>query len=66
VPGDAVLHTRFGQGVVIEVEGEDEDARATICFPDHGEKRFLLALSPLERAAVAEASPEVTDLPTAR
>jgi DNA helicase-2/ATP-dependent DNA helicase PcrA len=49
VPGDAVVHTRFGQGVVIEVEGEGDDARATICFPDHGEKRFLLALSPLAR-----------------
>ncbi len=49
VPGDAVVHTRFGQGVVLEVEGEGDDARATICFPDHGEKRFLLALSPLQR-----------------
>jgi DNA helicase-2/ATP-dependent DNA helicase PcrA len=49
VPGDAVVHTRFGQGVVLEVEGEGDDARATICFPDHGEKRFLLALSPLRR-----------------
>jgi DNA helicase-2/ATP-dependent DNA helicase PcrA len=49
VPGDAVVHSRFGQGVVVEVEGEGGDARATICFPDHGEKRFILALSPLER-----------------
>ena len=49
-PGDAVLHARFGEGVVVEVEGEGEDARATICFPGHGEKRFLLALSPIERA----------------
>jgi DNA helicase-2/ATP-dependent DNA helicase PcrA len=49
VPGDAVVHARFGEGVVIEVEGEGDDARAKICFPDHGEKRFLLALSPLAR-----------------
>jgi DNA helicase-2/ATP-dependent DNA helicase PcrA len=55
VPGDAVLHARFGEGVVIEVEGEGEDARATICFPKHGEKRFLLALSPLERPPAAGA-----------
>ena len=48
-PGDAVVHARYGQGVVVEVLGEGADARATICFPDHGEKRFLLALSPLER-----------------
>ncbi len=39
------------RGSCVEVEGEGEDARATICFPDHGEKRFLLALSPLERPA---------------
>ena len=51
LPGDAVVHTRFGQGVVVEVQGEGEDARATIRFPEHGEKRFLLALSPIARAA---------------
>jgi DNA helicase-2/ATP-dependent DNA helicase PcrA len=50
-PGEAVEHSRFGQGVVVEVEGEGEDARATICFPDYGEKRFILALSPLKRPA---------------
>jgi DNA helicase-2/ATP-dependent DNA helicase PcrA len=44
-----VVHTRFGQGVVVEVQGEGEDARATIRFMEHGEKRFLLALSPIER-----------------
>jgi DNA helicase-2/ATP-dependent DNA helicase PcrA len=59
VPGDAVVHTRFGQGVVIEVQGAGEDARATICFPTHGEKRFLLALSPIER--VAQVAGEPTD-----
>jgi len=52
VPGDSVLHARFGEGVVTEVEGEGEDARATISFPGHGEKRFLLALSPIERVPV--------------
>ena len=31
--------------------------RATICFPDHGEKRFLLALSPLERPGSASGGP---------
>ncbi|MGA3353490.1 MAG: UvrD-helicase domain-containing protein [Acidimicrobiales bacterium] len=57
VPGDAVVHARFGQGVVIEVEGEGEDARATICFPKQGEKRFLLALSPLERPGPPPSEP---------
>ena len=53
-PGDAVVHARFGLGVVVEVQGAGEDARAAICFPEHGEKRFLLALSPIERPPVGE------------
>ena len=48
-PGEVVVHARFGRGVVLEVEGEGDDARATIRFPDKGDKRFLVALSPLER-----------------
>ncbi len=48
--GDSVVHARFGKGVVVEVEGEGADARATIRFPDKGDKRFLLALSPIERS----------------
>ncbi len=54
VPGDAVVHARFGQGVVTEVQGEGEDARAAIRFREHGEKRFLLALSPIERPPAGE------------
>ena len=53
-PGDAVVHARFGQGVVVAVQGEGEDARATIRFREHGEKRFLLALSPIERPPAGE------------
>ncbi len=34
---------------MLEVEGEGDDARAKIRFADVGDKRFLLALSPLER-----------------
>jgi len=53
-PGDAVVHARFGLGVVVDVQGQGEDARAAIRFPEHGEKRFLLALSPIERPPVGE------------
>jgi len=48
--GDAVVHARFGKGVVVDLEGEGADARATIRFPGKGDKRFLLALSPIERS----------------
>ncbi len=48
--GDAVVHGRYGEGVVIEVSGEGADAEATIRFPGAGEKRFSLHLTPLKRA----------------
>ena len=48
--GDAVVHARYGEGVVIEVSGEGADAEATIRFPGAGEKRFSLHLTPLKRA----------------
>jgi hypothetical protein len=51
--------------VVVEVLGEGADARATICFPDHGEKRFLLALSPLERPQAGAGSSQA-GVPTDR
>jgi DNA helicase-2/ATP-dependent DNA helicase PcrA len=48
--GDAVVHARYGEGVVIEAGGEGADAEATIRFPGAGEKRFSLHLTPLKRA----------------
>ncbi|HLI43629.1 MAG TPA: UvrD-helicase domain-containing protein [Acidimicrobiales bacterium] len=48
-PGDAVVHDRFGAGVVTHVEGEGEEARAEVRFSERGVKRFLLALTPLRR-----------------
>ena len=48
-PGDAVVHRRFGAGVVTHVEGEGLDARAEVRFSDYGVKRFLLAHTPLTR-----------------
>ncbi|HTT92124.1 MAG TPA: UvrD-helicase domain-containing protein, partial [Acidimicrobiales bacterium] len=48
--GDAVVHARYGEGVVIETSGEGPDAEATIRFPSVGEKRFSLHLTPLKRA----------------
>ena len=48
--GDGVVHGRYGEGVVLEVNGEGADAEATIRFPGVGEKRFSLHLTPLKRA----------------
>ena len=47
--GDDVVHGKWGEGVVLEVMGEGESAEALIRFPSVGEKRLLLAWSPLKR-----------------
>ena len=48
--GELVVHGRYGEGTVIEVNGDGTDAEATIRFPGMGEKRFSLHLTPLKRA----------------
>jgi ATP-dependent DNA helicase UvrD/PcrA len=48
--GELIVHGRYGEGVVIDVNGEGADAEATIRFPGVGEKRFSLHLTPLKRA----------------
>ncbi|GAC1317152.1 MAG: DNA helicase PcrA [Acidimicrobiales bacterium] len=48
--GDDVVHGKWGEGVVLELSGEGEKTEVTVRFPDVGEKRLLLAWSPLKRA----------------
>jgi DNA helicase-2/ATP-dependent DNA helicase PcrA len=50
VPGDRIVHARWGEGVIVEVRGEGPRAEAVIGFERHGEKRFLLSATPLKRA----------------
>jgi DNA helicase-2/ATP-dependent DNA helicase PcrA len=47
--GDTVRHDRWGEGVVIAMDGAGEDAEATIRFEEVGEKRVLLAYAPLTK-----------------
>lgn len=49
-PGDDVVHTKWGEGVILEVIGDDADAEAVIRFPSVGEKRLLLGVAPIKRA----------------
>jgi DNA helicase-2/ATP-dependent DNA helicase PcrA len=48
-PGEAVVHPRFGSGVVTHVEGEGQDARAEVRFVEGRVRRFILHLTPLSR-----------------
>ncbi|HVM66696.1 MAG TPA: DNA helicase PcrA [Acidimicrobiales bacterium] len=48
--GEDVVHGKWGEGVVIDLSGEGDKAEVTVRFPGVGEKRLLLAWSPLKRA----------------
>ena len=47
--GDTVVHERWGEGVVVAIEGHGDDTEATIAFSEAGEKRLLLSYAPLTR-----------------
>jgi DNA helicase-2/ATP-dependent DNA helicase PcrA len=44
-PGDKIRHTKFGDGTVIEVTGDEVQAT----FQDVGTKRLSLAFAPIEK-----------------
>ncbi len=50
VPGDRVLHNKWGTGVVLEITGTGDRAEATVEFDQQGQKRLLLAWAPLKKA----------------
>ncbi|HEV7865278.1 MAG TPA: 3'-5' exonuclease, partial [Acidimicrobiia bacterium] len=47
--GDDVSHDKFGEGVIIGIEGAGDKAEALVRFRDAGEKRLLLSWAPLKR-----------------
>lgn len=47
--GDDVVHSAWGEGVVLSVDGEGDRAEAVVRFTSKGEKRLLLAWAPLTR-----------------
>ena len=48
--GEDVVHAKWGEGVVLEILGTGDKAEAVVRFPGLGEKRLLLAWTPLKRA----------------
>lgn len=51
--GEKVWHRKWGQGTVVMLEGEGDDARITVAFPGKGVKTLLLMYAPLEKAGEA-------------
>ena len=45
--GQSVFHNKFGEGVILTLEGKGEDARAQINFGRHGTKWLALAVAKL-------------------
>src|SRR4029079_12246075 len=46
---DDCSHERFGEGVIVDIEGSGDKAEAIVRFRDVGEKRLLLVWAPLTR-----------------
>ncbi|MGE3833578.1 MAG: ATP-dependent DNA helicase PcrA, partial [Acidimicrobiia bacterium] len=49
--GDDVRHGKWGEGVIILLEGAGDKAEAVVRFRGEGEKRLLLSWAPLEKVA---------------
>lgn len=49
-PGQSVRHPKFGEGVIVALEGSGAQQQATVRFgPQVGVKRLLLSVARLER-----------------
>src|SRR3546814_19326000 len=47
--GDDVVHAKFGEGVVLQMEGQGDKAEIVIRFPGVGETRLLLSWAPIKK-----------------
>jgi DNA helicase-2/ATP-dependent DNA helicase PcrA len=45
--GQSVFHTKFGEGVIVTLEGSGEEARAQVNFGRHGMKWLALSVAKL-------------------
>jgi len=48
--GDVVVHGQWGEGRVVSVGGEGDDAEAEVIFTSVGRKKLLLRMAPIKRA----------------
>jgi len=47
--GSRVRHSKYGDGVVLRIEGAGEEAKLTVSFPGYGQKKFVAKYAALER-----------------
>jgi len=48
-PGDKVQHAKFGEGVVLNLEGSGDHARIQVNFKDHGAKWLVIGYANLKK-----------------
>ncbi|MBO8126261.1 MAG: DNA helicase PcrA [Firmicutes bacterium] len=48
VPGQKVVHTKWGTGTVVKVDGQGPDAVLVVAFPGEGVKKLLAGFAPLK------------------
>ncbi|NMB70824.1 MAG: ATP-binding domain-containing protein, partial [Bacteroidales bacterium] len=47
--GDSVVHERFGQGIIVSIDGEAPNKTASVEFEDSGRKKLLLRFAKLRK-----------------
>jgi len=50
--GDSVQHERFGNGIIVSIEGEPPNTTATVEFENHGRKKLLLRFAKLRKPPI--------------
>ncbi len=48
--GTRVRHAKFGVGLIVKREGEDDNVKLTINFPGYGQKKMIEKFAGLEKA----------------
>ena len=48
--GSKVRHAKFGVGTILGAEGEGNDTKLTVSFPDYGQKKLMAQYAALEKA----------------
>ena len=47
--GQRVMHSKYGEGTVLQREGDGEDAKLTVLFLRHGMKKLMEKFANLRR-----------------
>ena len=47
--GQRVLHSKYGEGQVVQREGDGEDAKLTVLFARHGMKKLVERFANLKK-----------------